>query len=293
VVTDRGESLPAVLAEILGDAYPAPSHAPGFPVGAGVNLDDPDSLPYPGFDLQRCINYVPLLTCRGCPFNCAYCASNLLEPALVRLSTRRVLAEIDHWQNAFGVDDFVFYDDALLVDAQQHALPLFEALAGRERRLRLHTPNALHLRYISAECARLMYRAGFETLRLGLETAAFSSRSGLDRKVTEQEFGQAVKHLLDAGFRPDQIGAYLLVGLPGQRIAAVQESIQVVKQSGITPVLAHYSPISGTRLWGAAVAASRYDLESDPIFSNNAISPCSAEAFSWQTLTALKEQARC
>jgi hypothetical protein len=41
-------------------------------------------------------------------------------------------------------------------------------------------------------------------------------------------------------------------------------------------------------LWPAAVAASRYDLASDPIFTNNAIFPCRKESFSWETITRLK-----
>jgi hypothetical protein len=62
----------------------------------------------------------------------------------------------------------------------------------------------------------------------------------------------------------------------------------VVKAAGITPVLAHYSPIPHTTLWKEAVAVSRYDLEADPIFSNNAIFPCQREEFSWTALSRLK-----
>jgi hypothetical protein len=40
------------------------------------------------------------------------------------------------------------------------------------------------------------------------------------------------------------------------------------------------------------VAASRYNLESDPIFTNNALLPCQKEAFAWQKITRLKELAK-
>jgi hypothetical protein len=80
------------------------------------------------------------------------------------------------------------------------------------------------------------------------------------------------------------------VGLPGQSVAAVQASIEVVKSTGITPVLAHYTPIPHTRLWPEALMASRYDLAADPVFSNNAVFPCQAQDFSWQTLSSLKQQ---
>jgi hypothetical protein len=38
------------------------------------------------------------------------------------------------------------------------------------------------------------------------------------------------------------------------------------------------------------VAASRYDLEADPVFTNNAIMPCQKEPFSWTIISRLKGQ---
>jgi hypothetical protein len=98
-----------------------------------------------------------------------------------------------------------------------------------------------------------------------------------------------VRSLKEAGFKSSQIGAYLLVGLPGQRAAAIMRSIDVVKQAGIAPALAYYSPIPGTRLWSEAASASRYDLASDPLFTNNAVWPCRKEPFSWSWTSALKQ----
>jgi hypothetical protein len=67
--------------------------------------------------------------------------------------------------------------------------------------------------------------------------------------------------------------------------------MDMVKESGLTPVPAYYSPIPHTALWEKAVAASRYDLESDPIFTNNAIMPCQKEPFSWQNISNIKKAA--
>jgi radical SAM superfamily enzyme YgiQ (UPF0313 family) len=134
-----------------------------------------------------------------------------------------------------------------------------------------------------------MFEAGFNTLRLGLETAEFNHREEIDVKVSEHEFKRAVNCLREAGFKKNQIGAYLLVGLPGQKKDTIKHSIEIVKQIGITPVAAYYTPIPHTVLWPKAVAASRYDLESDPIFSNNAVIPCQKQPFNWEMIRYLKE----
>ena len=91
------------------------------------------------------------------------------------------------------------------------------------------------------------------------------------------------------GISHAEVGAYLLAGLPDQTWESVMQSIQTVKQNGITPVIAYYTPIPHTELWPRAVATSRYDLEADPIFTNNAIFPCQTEAFSWEALAQLKQ----
>lgn len=280
IVTGAGEKYITGLAE----EYGMHSANPQF------NPDDLDTYPYPAFDLQRKIAYVPLLTSRGCPFSCAYCASRFLNPQKMRRNPMGVIEEIKYWHEKYCVKDFVFYDDALLTDAEHHAIPLFESIIRSGLNIRFHTPNAIHIRNISKELARLMFRANFRTLRLGLETAAFEKRSELDRKVTADEFTRAVSYLKAAGFTAEQTGAYLLAGLPNQSGESVRDSAETVKKSGITPILAYYTPIPHTGLWNKAVACSRYDLESDPIFTNNAIFPCSQEKFSWEKISYMKEK---
>lgn len=260
----------------------------GLSVSSEFDPADLDTYPYPAFELQRKIPYVPLLTSKGCPFACKYCASHFLNPKRMVRSPKSVVEEIKYWHERFGVEDFVFYDDALLVDAEKHATLIFEGIINSGLNIRFHTPNAVHIRGISRQTAQLMFRAGFKTLRLGLETAAFDARAELDKKVTPEEFKQAVTWLREAGFHQSMIGAYLLAGLPGERLASIEESIHIVRQNSVTPVLAYYTPIPHTVLWPSAVASSRYDLESDPVFTNNAIFPCQQEPFSWETLLRLK-----
>jgi len=246
-----------------------------------------NTYPYPAFHLQKKTDYIPILTSRGCPFSCAYCASHFLEPELMRRNTDLVTEEIRYWHDKYGVKDFIFYDDALLTDVENHAVPLFEGIIKTGLDIRFHTPNAVHIRGISRQIAHLMFKAGFKTVRLGLETAVFEKRNKLDIKVTETEFRHAASYLKEAGFTEDHLGAYLLVGLPEQSFDSVEASVKILRQNNITPFFAFYSPIPHTSLWEKAVISSRYDLESDPIFTNNSILPCSQE-FSMEKVSYLK-----
>ena len=261
----------------------------GFAGGRRFLPDDLDTYPYPAFDLQHAIPYVPILTGRGCPYRCAYCASAFLSGQLKRRSPEHVVKEIAYWHEKYRVTDFAFYDDALLIDAGRHIMPILEGVVRLGIGVRFHTPNALHINPLSREAARMLFRAGFKTIRLGLETAFFEGRGAMDCKVGPDEFERAVCHLKEAGFTGEAIGAYLLFGLPEQDLGELEASINMVKAWDVKPILAQYSPLPHTALWEAAVNASRYDLASDPIFHNNSIFPCQKEPFSWKKISYFKK----
>jgi radical SAM superfamily enzyme YgiQ (UPF0313 family) len=261
VMTD---SNPILLLNALND----------FGIPTPGTLPDSSSLPYPAFDLLTRINYVCLSTSTGCPHRCRYCASHFLNPGLIQRNPGEVLDEILFWHKDFGVLDFAFYDDALLVASDTHLSVLLEGLAMLNRSLRFHTPNAIHVREVTANIAKLMHRSGFRTIRLGLETSDFSIHRDLDKKVSKGDFERAVHFLLKAGFINNEIGAYILIGLPGQSVDSVINTIDFVARTGAIPFLSEYSPIPHTALWKKAVSHSEYDLDSEPLFHNNTLLPC-------------------
>ena len=191
------------------------------------------------------LDYAPVLTGIGCPFRCPFCASARLQPERARLGAERIYDEIarDHYD--FGVSDFAFYDDALLLDAEYTLRPALERIVRDGPAVRFHVPNALHIRALSRDWCGLLHAAGFKTIRLGLETTVDSKSRQWGGKVNTEMYLQAVEDLFEAGFSGDDIGVYLLCGLPGQTPEEVAEAIRIVWQSGVRPHIAEYSPIPG------------------------------------------------
>ncbi|MBN2034065.1 MAG: radical SAM protein [Deltaproteobacteria bacterium] len=230
--------------------------------------------PYPAFDLLHGIDYVCLQTSLGCPFRCRYCASPFLNPRILKKDPLQILEEIFYWNTNWGVKDYAFYDDALLMEFDSHLKVLLEKVMKQNRLMRFHTPNALHVRKITSSVAKLLYASGFQTIRLGLETSDMGLHLALDGKVSPGEFEKAVKNLAGAGFSKKEIGVYILAGLPDQSPESVEESVRYVDKAGATPYLAEYSPIPHTPLWRRALACSEYDLAAEPLYQNNTLLPC-------------------
>ncbi|MBU2054374.1 MAG: B12-binding domain-containing radical SAM protein [Proteobacteria bacterium] len=253
---------------------------------------DLDSHPYPAFDLILQREQIPVLTSRGCPYRCSYCASHLLNDRFRRRDPIRIADEIEFWQQRLGVRNFSFYDDALLVDPAELAIPLLREIVRRKLPIQFHCPNGLHLRNISPELASLMFQAGFKTLRFGFETSDVARQAATGGKVSNEGLAEAIACLKRAGYQDREIGIYLLCGLPGQTAEEVKESVRFVQSFGARPILAEYSPIPGTGLWAEAVASSPYPIAEEPLFQNNSLLPCRNDRLTYDMYQSLKLMTR-
>jgi radical SAM superfamily enzyme YgiQ (UPF0313 family) len=190
------------------------------------------------------------------------------------------------------VVDVAFYDDALLMEAGDHLLPMLAEVRRRALPFRFHTPNAVHIAALSAEVCETLFNSTFITLRLGLETADPGQQIRLGAKATLESFSSALAHLVRAGFAAGDIGVYLLCGLPGQDPGEVARSIRIVQDHGARPYLAEFSPIPGTPYWSEAVRCSPFDLSGEPLYHNNSLLPCRSTRFGLEELQFLKELCR-
>ena len=245
------------------------STIPELPGYAGLSL---------ALDLYADPVYSIILGSRGCPFSCEYCASRALYPQFTQGDHNRITASIQSEYDR-GVRDFAFYDDALLINPDRWLWPVLDSIADHRLDLRLHTPNAMHIRRLSSPVCRTLKQAGLHTVRLGLETTDFDHRN--DVKLTREEWESGARSLIEAGFDLDDIGVYILFGLPGQDLGNVERAVKHVRFYGFRPHLAHYTPIPGSPMFEQACAASPHPLADEPLFQNNSIWPCVPGGFSW------------
>ena len=121
-VSGEGEkSIPSLLKDFLGED-------PVY-IADHQNLD---SLPYPAFDLMPVKDQIPIMTSRGCTYNCTYCASHILHENFRQRDPIKTVDEISFWNINFGINHFSFYDDALLVNQEKMAIPMLKEIIRRQ-----------------------------------------------------------------------------------------------------------------------------------------------------------------
>ncbi len=256
------EKVARLLAQLTGGA------------GADYHYDHLDQLPHPAFDLYPVLKSVAIMTSRGCPYRCGFCASRLLTAAYRRRSPQSVIEEIRHWRDQFGVNHFAFFDDALLHQNETYAKPLFRALAAEDfHSMRFYMPNGIQPKQIDAEMAYLFKQAGVAQVRLSFESVAPRRQQDMSNKVTNVELVQAIEHLQKAGFSSSEIGVYVLMGLPDQDFEEVADSVAFVHQLRVVAQLASFSPIPGTVEWRRAIDMGLWSENHDLLLGNNTVFP--------------------
>jgi radical SAM superfamily enzyme YgiQ (UPF0313 family) len=282
IITGEGElNLLRLLSTLWGEP---PSFVP--------DMKDLDSSPYPCFDLIEEPRYVCIQTSRGCPFRCTYCASHILCPTMRRRDPIRVVEEISFWEKTNWIKDFAFYDDALLFEPNKFALPMMKEVISQGLDVRFHCPNGLHIRPITREVAASMKASGFKTIRFGLETADPVRQKKTGGKVTNDDFLRTMENMKDAGFNAEDIGVYILCGLPGQTAEEVLDAVELVKRTGVRAMITEYSPIPHTQDWEAAVQSSAYPIADEPLFHNNTFLSCRWDGLTYEMYQEIKRAAR-
>jgi len=258
----------------------------------GVELIEKyDQTQYYNMDLYDSYPFAPIVTSTGCPYNCSYCASSSLSPRFAQRAPEEVIGEITELYD-IGVRDFAFYDDALFVNADSHLKIILQEIINSGMSMRFHCPNGVHSRFIDNELANLLKESGFTTLRVSLETVDTNRQTETGGKITSDTFQKSIKSLKAAGFTKENIGVYLLYGLPGQALIEVIEGINFLKGLDVRINLTEFSPIPGTKCWNDLIDCGIIDENIDPLLTNNSVFSALYEGYDWKELDALKNSVK-
>lgn len=181
----------------------------------------------------------------GCPMNCSYCAVHEFAKGFTVKPLEKTIAELNKMLQC-KITNIAFYDDALLFEPENALIPFTNHIIENKLPLNLHTPNALHGRYITKKLAKQMLKANFKNFHLGFEATAESWQKQTGSKVFSHELARAIDALRSAGAKPRQIIAYQIMGHPLSNPEQIEQSIKFAHSLGIRIMLADFSPIPRT-----------------------------------------------
>ena len=246
----------------------------------------------PYWRVYEYLSYLVVRTSFGCPFSCYYCGVKKIHPEYFLRNIDEVTYEICENVKRFSIQDVVFYDDALLYNFETGLEKILDSVRKNTCSINYHTPNGIHPRFISKYVAGFLKYSGFRTIRLSVESFDKKIQKQSSFKLFFSEFENAMKNLIDAGFSKQEIGAYILAGLPGQTIDDIIDTICILKQFPCKIKIAEYSPIPGTQDYEITRKIYPSLPLEEPLFQNNSIFPLWNFKDKWEKIKQIKQIAK-
>jgi radical SAM superfamily enzyme YgiQ (UPF0313 family) len=223
----------------VGDGY---HHTPAPP---RVNLD---SLPTPDLDLIDGFekpNAIPLITSRGCPWNCDFCSEVAMFGRAYRFrSQEKVVEDIRYYNQRYGRIQIFFADDNLAANRtrlERLCRGIIENGLVRSFSGQIRLDLAKH-----PETLRLMFRAGFMRAYIGYESTNPESLEEMGKGLNASDMAAYTKTIHDRGI---EIHAMWVLGFDSDTIATVKDNIRAAMKWGLeTSQFLILVPIPGSNL---------------------------------------------
>ncbi len=205
ILSGRGNEV----SSIPGVGYLKDGHAEMTPpLGWTKELD---KITFPAWDLFPPLGIFPVISSRGCPYQCIFCARMLGEQVRVR-SAENVIAELKMIDERFGARNIYFYDETF--GFYRDWLEKFLALmvsSGLNRRLKWGITTRAHL--IEEKILRSFKEAGCTKIDFGVESGDERILKVIRKGERLEDFVRASRLIKNAGIESH---GYFILGHPNE-----------------------------------------------------------------------------
>lgn len=226
--------------------------------------DDLDNLPLPDFDSIEGFNWqdfrYPILSSRGCPFQCIYCCVNKLTGSRKwrSRSAKNVVDELEHIVQTRGIKSFEVWDDNFTLNIKR-AKKICMEIIDRRLNLSWYCHNGIRADRIDRELAILMKRAGCTSIAFGIESGNPETFDSIKKGEPLSAVVKAVKLVNEVGIKA--VG-YFIIGLPGETLDKFIETVRF--QHSLK--LDHYTygmliPYPKTEVWDMVKTGGKFFCE--------------------------------
>jgi len=204
-------------------------------------------------DLMAFLPFVPpstkvatLLTSRGCPFQCIFCHNSWRQTPVRFHSAQRVISEIKHLKEAYGVEALFFMDDNMLANK-----PRLEEICRImiEEGLDITWGCNTSSHYINPRTAQMIWEAGCREVDFGWESGSQRILDVLNKPITVERNREAIKICKEAGML---VTGTFMIGNPTETIEDIKLTQQFIKEHENdidTYGVCITTPYPGTKLW--------------------------------------------
>lgn len=179
---------------------------------------------YNNFELVEYEKFIPIVSSRGCPYNCIYCPVQVAIGKKYRVrSADNVVNEIEFWHKrsfkrlGFTDDNFTLYSDRV-----------YEICDEIERRrltgLKLSCSNGIRADRVDKKLLARMKEVGFYEVAFGVEAGNNKVLERLHKSEKIDVIRRAIADACELGY---EVTLFFLLGSPGETWSDIEDSVNL------------------------------------------------------------------
>jgi len=174
--------------------------------------------------LEKNVNdlWFPVQTRRGCPLNCSYCSTALIEGKMIR---KRKPIKVVQWLKSltdYGIRNFYFVDNTFNMP-NSYALELCKHII--DTKLNINWRCIIYPYKLNRELCASMAKAGCSEVSLGIESGNDEILKDMNKLYRKADVVEASDNLRSQGIKRT---GFLMLGGPKETIESVNESLNFV-----------------------------------------------------------------
>ena len=230
-------------------------------------IEDLNALPFPAWEFfPRPTKYYigfkgsrhfPIMTSRGCPFNCINCSKFIHGYKIRKRTIENVIEEIRYLKHNFKANEIVFIDDGFNYDIER-AESLFDEIANLEFKVHIRCPS-IRADRVTPRLALKMKRAGVYDVAVGVESGTQEIVDKIGKKLDLKKVKQTIKLFKKLGILTT---AFFMVGLPDENFHTIVNTKKFIMDLGVDMAdVFKITPIPGTKLYELIELKGKIDQE--------------------------------
>ncbi|MBN2174015.1 MAG: B12-binding domain-containing radical SAM protein [Bacteroidales bacterium] len=213
---------------------------------------------------KRLFNLIPIMTSRGCPYNCDFCCvTNLFGKKIRHVPVENVVRDIQE----SGARNFMFLDDNI-IGHPKYAKALFRAL--KPLNIRWVGQASISLLVNDDELIQLAADSGCKALFMGIESVSEEQMKTMRKAIKEiDHLESAIRKIKKMGIL---IHASMVFGFDNDRQETFKEAVRFLIKNKVSTVSFNVlTPYPGTKVYDEMKACNRLTTDNWRYYDHNTV----------------------
>jgi len=233
--------------------------------GPRPRIENIDKLPIPDRGLLYYEHkYEPdklgrMIASRGCPYDCAFCASVPLWKRKVKLrSPENLLKEIDYLVRNYSIKSFGFWDDTFTA-YKRPVIEFCKLLYSKYGKNRFRWQCLANVNTLDEELIHSLKLSGCDEIQIGVESGSERILKRLNKRITKEQVRECARLIKKNRL---YLHTFFMVGVPDETEEDIKETMNFIQElKPDSANLCTFTPYPGTALYDYVIKEGLLEVQ--------------------------------